>query len=185
MSIRYTFREWKLSDKESLIQYANNLRVSENLRDTFPYPYTETAADQWLHIATSQKSPIQEFAIDIDGSAVGGVGVVVGSGERRIAAEVGYWLGEPFWGKGIMTRVVTDFLDYVFHQFPDVIKLTAPIYARNMGSQGVIKKVGFSLESVEKCGVIKQGELLDLCHYRLFRVDWEKLKKSEEYTCRG
>ncbi len=182
MSIRYTLREWKLSDKESLIQYGNNQRVSENLRDIFPYPYTETAADQWLGMATSQKFPIQEFAIDIDGSAVGGVGVVVGSGERRIAAEVGYWLGEPFWGKGIMTRVVAELVEYVFFQFPEVIKLTAPIYVRNIGSQGVIKKVGFSLESVEKYGAIKQGELLDVCHYELLRMDWEKLKNSKEQS---
>ncbi len=172
--ITYKLRAWQLSDKESLVQYANNPKVSENLRDIFPYPYTEKDAAQWLAIATNQPNPVKEFAIDIDGSAVGGVGIALGSGERRIVAEIGYWLGEPFWGKGVMTRVVRELVNYSFSQFPEVLKLKAPIHARNLGSQGVVKNSGFSLEGVERSGVIKQGQVLDVMQYGLLRKEWEK-----------
>src|SRR5713101_7297424 len=102
---RGRLRPWRWDDVQSLVRHANNRDVSRNLQDRFPFPYTEEAAGEWLerHVG---RSPITNFAIEMDGEAVGSVVLRVQSDVYRRTAELGYWLAEPYWGRGIMTEVV-------------------------------------------------------------------------------
>ena len=101
---RCVLRRWRAKDIGSLVRHANNMNVSRYLRDRFPYPYTRKDARAFLAVATGAGTDDTKLAIDVDGEAVGGIGVIVGSDVERFSAEVGYWLGEPFWGRGIVDR---------------------------------------------------------------------------------
>jgi ribosomal-protein-alanine N-acetyltransferase len=98
-----TLRPWRMSDERALVQQANNRNIWRNLRDRFPHPYTAADADAWITKAEAE-APVTSHAIVVDGETVGGVGVDLGTDVRRRSAEIGYWLGEPFWGRGIATK---------------------------------------------------------------------------------
>ena len=114
---RCTIRDCRLSDAESLAKHANNRKVSINLRDRFPYPYTIEDAKAFLERAVTKKGPERIFCIDIDGSLVGTIGLHRGEDVHRLTAEFGYWLGEEFWGQGIMSEIVPAFVDSCFKEF--------------------------------------------------------------------
>jgi ribosomal-protein-alanine N-acetyltransferase len=95
-------RSWRLEDGQSLVCHANNLKVWRNLRDRFPHPYTPDEAQKWL-AQTVSADPEVDFSVVFGGEAVGGIGFTLGSDVERHSAEVGYWLGEGFWGRGIAT----------------------------------------------------------------------------------
>ena len=114
MNKNYLLREWKLSDKESLTENANNINVWNNVRDHFPHPYKVEDAAQFIDMVLSKEQPCIDFAIEIEGKAVGGIGIVLNSDVERISAEIGYWLGENYWNRGIMTDVVKEMVDYSF-----------------------------------------------------------------------
>src|ERR1051326_859026 len=95
-----TIRPWRKSDLDSLVRYANNRKVWRNLRDRFPHPYTRKDGIWWLEHAAA-RDPQTNFAIELDGEAIGGVGFEIGEDVHSRTAEIGYWLGEPFWGRGI------------------------------------------------------------------------------------
>ncbi|HXE00283.1 MAG TPA: GNAT family N-acetyltransferase [Candidatus Acidoferrum sp.] len=100
---RGSLRPWRRGDEPSLVRYANNRNIWRNLRDRFPHPYTAADADAWITKAEAE-APVTSHAIVVDGETVGGVGVDLGTDVRRRSAEIGYWLGEPFWGRGIATK---------------------------------------------------------------------------------
>ncbi len=108
---RCTIRDWLRDDAASLAKHANNRRVWLGLRDLFPHPYTIDDANQFLRRATTDQ-PTTNFCLDISGSAVGGIGIRIGQDVHRHVAELGFWLGEKFWGHGIMTEVIPAFVDY-------------------------------------------------------------------------
>ena len=159
---RCTLRPWHKGDEVSLARYANNRNVSRNLRDRFPFPYTAADAEEWIGL-TAGKTPTQHFAIVVDGSGVGGIAAEPGEGERRRSAEVGYWLGEPFWGRGIATEALRAVTDYAFATF-DVIRLEAGVFGWNPASARVLEKVGYTLEAV-----VKDGRVGDRLLYALLR----------------
>ena len=101
-------RPFQPNDRESLVRHANNWRMARNMRDLFPHPYTLVEADKWLTIS-SQQNPVTKFAIAVDGEAVGGIGLTLQEDVYRRSAEIGYWLGESFWGQGIVTAAVRTF----------------------------------------------------------------------------
>ncbi len=109
-------RSWEEGDEESLVHQANNRQIWLNLRDRFPHPYTLPDAKWWIQHAKDQK-PQTDFAIDVEGNAVGGVSLLLQDDIERCSAEIGYWLGEPFWGKGIMTVVLKSLTEYAFREF--------------------------------------------------------------------
>ncbi len=113
---RCTVRPWRLDDAESLAKHANNRKVWIALRDLFPHPYTRQDAHEFLRRTTSEQ-PTTLFCIDVDGKAVGGIGIRVGHDVHRHTAELGYWLGERFWGQGIMSEAVGAFTSFCFDQF--------------------------------------------------------------------
>jgi len=161
---RCTIRNWRLGDAESLAKNANNRNVWVTLRDRFPHPYTIEDAKNFLERATSNQGPEKFFCIDIDGAAVGGIGMHPGEDVYRLTAEFGYWLAEEFWGRGIMSEVVPAFVNYCFEKF-SLTRMFAAAYANNPASARVLEKAGFALEGRLKKNVIKDGKILDSLLY--------------------
>ena len=108
---RCVIRRWRTRDAASVVRYANNYNVSRYLRDRFPYPYTMEHARAFLAGAVGEDGGETKFAIEVDGEAVGGIGVIPGADIERFSAEIGYWLGEPFWGQGYMTEAARMLVD--------------------------------------------------------------------------
>ena len=161
---RCTIRDCRLSDAESLAKHANNRNVSINLRDRFPYPYTIEDAKSFLERVVAKRGSEQIFCIDIDGFLVGTIGLHQGEDVHRLTAEMGYWLSEEFWGKGIMSEVVPAFVDYCFDKF-SLTRMFASTYATNPASVRVLEKAGFVFEGRLRKNVIKDGKILDSLLY--------------------
>ena len=160
---RCTIRPWRLDDAESLARHANNRKIWLAVRDLFPHPYTIQDALEFLQRTISEGSAMK-FWIEIDGVAVGGIGVHPGEDVHRHTATVGYWLGEEFWGRGIMTEAVTAVTDLCFENFP-LRRISAEVFANNPASARVLEKAGFTFEGCLKNDVLKDGELLDSLLY--------------------
>jgi RimJ/RimL family protein N-acetyltransferase len=162
-----TLRPWRVGDEPSLVRYADNRNVSRNLKDRFPFPYTAADADTWIgHVAT--QTPATAFAIVVDGAAVGGIGIELGTDVHRRSAEIGYWLGEPFWGRGIATEALRALTDYAFATF-DICRLEAGVFDWNPASARVLEKAGYTLEGRARSAVVKDGRLGDRLLYALVR----------------
>jgi RimJ/RimL family protein N-acetyltransferase len=164
---RCTLRPWRAGDGASLVRYANNRNVSGNLKDRFPFPYTAADATAWIAHASGHM-PIVTFAIVVDGEAVGGTGIELGADVFHRSAEIGYWLGEPFWGRGIATEVLRALTDYAWATF-DIIRLEAGVFSWNPASARVLEKAGYTLEGCLRQGVVKQGRVGDRLIYGLLR----------------
>ncbi len=160
---RCTIRPWRLEDAESLTKHANNRKVWLGLRDVFPHPYTIQDARKFLERAISEQ-PTAVFCVSVDTRAVGGIGIRLGNDVHRCTAELGYWLGEEFWGRGIMSEAVGIFKDFCFTNFP-VRRIYAEPFANNPASARVLEKAGFVFEGCLKNNVIKDGKLLDSLLY--------------------
>jgi [ribosomal protein S5]-alanine N-acetyltransferase len=160
---RCTIRPWRPDDAESLAKHANNRKVWLALRDLFPHPYTIRDAHEFLQKAVTEL-PVTNFCIEVDGAAGGGIGIRLGRDVHRHTAEFGYWLGEKFWGRGIMSEAVTAFTDFCFENFP-LRRMYAEPFANNPASARVLEKAGFTFEARLKQNVIKHGELLDSLLY--------------------
>jgi ribosomal-protein-alanine N-acetyltransferase len=160
---RCTIRDWRLDDAASLAKHANNRKVWLGLRDLFPHPYSVDDAKQFLQRTTSAQLTT-DFCIEIEGSAAGGIGIRIGEDVHRHTAEVGYWVSEGFWGRGIASDAVTAFTDYCFENFP-LYRIYAEPYANNPPSLRVLEKAGFVLEGRLKKNVIKDGRILDSLLY--------------------
>ena len=111
-----SLRQWVATDLDSLVTNANNIHVWNNLRNYFPHPYTVEAGNEWLE-KTIDATPIVNLAIDVDGVAIGGIGLILNSDVYVMSAEIGYWLGEAYWGKGIGTEAVRLMVEYAFYYF--------------------------------------------------------------------
>jgi RimJ/RimL family protein N-acetyltransferase len=160
---RCTVRPWRLNDADSLVRHANNRKVWLVVRDRFPHPYTIQDAHEFLQRATTEQ-PEMKFCIEVEGAAVGGIGVHPGEDVHRHTATMGYWLGEQYWGRGIMTEAVTAVTDFCFNNFP-LRRISAEVFANNPGSARVLEKAGFTLEGRLKDHVLKEGKLLDTLLY--------------------
>jgi [ribosomal protein S5]-alanine N-acetyltransferase len=156
-------RGWLSSDRSSVARLANNPKVSANLRDAFPSPYTPEDADRFIAVA-STRTPQTLFAIEVDGEAAGSIGLKLNEDVERISAELGYWLGEPYWGRGVMTRVVRAFSDWAFPAF-SLHRIYALPYANNPASARVLEKAGFQCEGRLRRAAIKHGQVLDQLLY--------------------
>jgi [ribosomal protein S5]-alanine N-acetyltransferase len=158
-----TLRPWRSEDKEALVRNANNQKVWRNLTEMFPHPYTEADADYWLSFA-NQAAPSIHCAIEFEGEAVGGVGVIAGEGIARHTGQFGYWLGEKYWGKGIATAAARAMVAHVFSA-SKFLRLEAPVFAWNPASMRVLEKVGFVREGVLRQSVFKDGQLISSVMY--------------------
>lgn len=163
----YLIRSWREADARPLRKYANNKKIWLNLRDTFPHPYSDEDAFSWIRFAISEE-PQRSFAIASREEAIGGIGLVFGEGVHSQSAELGYWLGEPFWGQGIMSGAVARFTAYAFQQF-QIQRIFAEPFASNLASRRILEKAFYSLEGVMKKNAIKDGVVLDQALYALVR----------------
>ena len=152
-------RQWTNDDLPNLVLYANNINIWNNLRNYFPYPYTEESGKVWLE-KTIGATPVVSFAIDVDGQAVGGIGLILNSDVYIKSAEISYWLGEPFWGKGVTTEAIRQMLEYTFCYF-DIVRIYAEVFELNKASMRVLEKNGFYLEGVRRKAVFKNEMLMD------------------------
>jgi len=170
--MRIELGEWCIrslvaTDAESIAKYANNRRVSLNLRDRFPYPYTRADAEAFLAAAAVQR-PETDFAIASSKEVIGGIGFHPQSDVHRLTAEIGYWLGEPFWGRGIATQALRALTEWVFATTP-VVRIYAHVFAWNPASARVLEKCGFTLEGRMRSSVIKDGQIIDQLMYGIVR----------------
>lgn len=164
---RCTIRDWRKRDLDSLVRHANDREVWRNLRDRFPHPYTEEHGRRWIEWV-AELDPCTQFAIEVDGEAAGGIGLERLADVYRVTAELGYWLGRPVWGRGIMTEAVAAFTAWAFDRF-DFQRIQAGVFASNPASARVLEKAGFQLEGVMRQCVIKDGEVLDHLLYAKLR----------------
>lgn len=162
-----SLRPWNAVDKASLVRYANNRKIWLNLRDAFPHPYTEASADAFLAMVGRQ-DPVTFFAIATPDEAIGGIGVSIGGDIHRRTAEMGYWLAEPFWGKGIVSEAVATMTTIAFDRF-DLVRIYAVPFAENPASCRVLEKAGFVAEGLLRSNAVKDGRLLDQWMYARVR----------------
>jgi RimJ/RimL family protein N-acetyltransferase len=152
-------RKWTEEDIPSLVKYANNINVWNNLRNAFPHPYTEEHAQSWIKSALIEE-PTINFAIDFDGEAIGGIGLIFNKDVYVLSAEIGYWIAEPFWGKGIATEAIRQMMEYSFYYF-DIVRIYAEVFENNKSSMRALEKNGFYLEGVRRKSVFKNEVLMD------------------------
>lgn len=167
------FRPFTHADCESIARHANNINVWNNVRDYFPHPYTLADAGEFIAYCLS-RSPQTDYAIDVDGQAVGVIGIVPRTDVQRISAEVGYWLGEDLWGKGIATKVLRDFTEYIFST-TGYVHLFATVFGTNHASMRVLEKAGFSFVGVMHKAAVKNGRMIDLHIYEKLKPDGVQL----------
>jgi ribosomal-protein-alanine N-acetyltransferase len=154
-----TVRLWAESDAASLQKHANNREVSRQLRDRFPFPYEMEHARGFLDFALKQPTPTV-WAIEVAGEAVGCIGIELHDDVERVSAEIGYWLAQPFWGRGIVTEALTAVTPEVFRRF-DITRLYAVPFADHAASVRVLEKAGFVREGHLRRSAIKDGQIRD------------------------
>jgi ribosomal-protein-alanine N-acetyltransferase len=162
-----TVRSWRAEDAEAIARHANNRNVWRNLRDRFPHPYTITDAEAWLQRVRDAERET-DFALDVGGAAVGGIGFTIQEDVYRRSAELGYWLGEEFWGRGIATQAVRAVTAYAFATY-DLCRLYAGVFEWNPASRRVLEKAGFVCEGRLRRSVVKDGEVIDQFLYATIR----------------
>lgn len=165
----FILREWQPEDYHSVAVVANNKKIADNLRNAFPYPYTEEDAKWYVNdcIAKGDRRQLT-YAIVVENKAVGSIGVFVQDDVYEKSAELGYWLAEDYWRMGIMSRAVQMICDEAFCKF-DINRIYAEPFEHNMGSRGVLEKAGFICEGTMKNGVYKNNRVFSYCMYALLR----------------
>jgi ribosomal-protein-alanine N-acetyltransferase len=165
--MNFTLRKWNLSDVESFFQYVNNPKIFLNMTDSFPHTMAEVKKVIEVFSNPNEKSQCCR-AIDSNGEAVGCVAIFLKDDVYCKSAEIAYWLGEPFWGKGIMSRAVQQLCETAFEQY-HLARISAEPFAYNIGSRKVLEHAGFILEGIKKKSVYKNGEFFNSCMYALIK----------------
>lgn len=160
-------RDWRRDDLDALLRYANNPKIAANLRDQFPHPYTRRDGIDYLNYVRTMDVPMS-FAMEYGGEAVGGIGFKLGLDIARLSIEMGYWLAEPFWGRGLTTRAVTSSSDWAFDNYK-VVRIFATAFVHNLASIRVLEKSGFQREGILRRSAIKNGVILDQIMYSKVR----------------
>jgi RimJ/RimL family protein N-acetyltransferase len=174
---QWQVRSYRMSDLKPLVKYANNRNVSINLTDRFPHPYRSKDAKRWLEFVTAHE-PETNFAIASEHEVIGGIGFELKSDIYRLSAEIGYWLGEPFWGKGIATKAVKAVTEFAFDRF-DLERVYAGVFETNPASARVLEKAGYVREGCFQRAVIKEGKIIDLLIYARLK-DKAKRRRIDE-----
>jgi len=167
----FLLREWRYDDVEELAQAADNPHIAQNLRNTFPNPYTIDDAKWYVNDCISKEGRNQiTRAIVVNGKAVGSVGIFIKDDVYEKSGELGYWLSEDYWRQGITFRAVRMICEEAFARF-DIVRIFAEPFAHNTGSRGVLEKAGFTYEGTMRNGVYKNGAVYSYCMYSLLREE--------------
>jgi RimJ/RimL family protein N-acetyltransferase len=153
-------REWKKSDAAALAKIANNKKIWDNVRDRLPYPYTKKDAKEWLALVKKQKKPATTFCVEADGELAGSIGFTLKEDVFRKTVEIGYFVGEEYWGKGIATEAIRQMVDYIQKKF-DVVRIYAEVFDFNKASMKALEKNGFYLECIRRKAAIKNNVIVD------------------------
>lgn len=162
-----TLRSWEWRDRDAIVRHANNRNVSINLRDHFPFPYTHADARNWLETVVGFK-PETTFAITVDDEAIGGIGFTIQNDVGHRSAEIGYWIGEEFWGRGIATEALIAVTEHAFSTY-DLCRIYAHVFEWNPASARVLEKAGYEFEGRLRKSVTKDGRTIDRLMYAIIR----------------
>jgi [ribosomal protein S5]-alanine N-acetyltransferase len=154
-------RTYRFSDEPALVRHANNPRIAANVRDAFPVPYTPADACKWISFCLGESSGNHiNRVITLDDELIGGIGLVRQQDIYRFNAEVGYWLAEPYWGRGYVTEALRRFSDEAFAGYR-IHRLYAGVFSTNAASMRVLEKAGYHPEAVHKEAIYKNGTYLN------------------------
>jgi RimJ/RimL family protein N-acetyltransferase len=166
---RLSLRPYQQGDQDAMIRYGNDKAVWRNLTSRFPHPYTREAADNWIRIANEHPADACNLAIVLGGEAIGAVGFERQADLHTRTAEIGYWLGQPFWGRGLATAALCMATDIAFEQF-DFVRLQAGIIDSNLASCRVAEKAGYAFEARLRRHVFKDAQISDMLVYVRLRA---------------
>jgi RimJ/RimL family protein N-acetyltransferase len=152
-------RPWKYDDAEALVGIANNKNIWNNVRDRLPSPYTINDAKDWIAFTVLQ-NPKTNFAVAYNGVLAGSAGCILKDDINRRSIEIGYFIGEDFWGKGIATEAVKLIAAYAVKEF-NPVRMYAEVFENNKASMRVLQKNGFYLEAIHRRSVIKNKVVMD------------------------
>ena len=169
-------RTWDDSDIELLPEILNNQKILANLRDIFPKPYMKKDARDWIALNKSKK-PSENLVISFNDQLIGGIGLKLQENVHRISAEIGYYLSEKFWGKGIMTDAVLGMTKYGFETFP-INRIFGGVYSSNPSSIRVLEKCGYSLDGIYRQSIIKNDEILNEHIYSILKHEFYEQNNS-------
>ncbi|MBD8524201.1 GNAT family N-acetyltransferase [Pseudomarimonas arenosa] len=161
-------RNWRRDDAEALVRHANDAEVAYYTSHRFPHPYTEIDAQKFLRSRRKAGSGVS-LAIEVDGEAAGGIAVTLGEGTEAHCAELGYWLGRRHWGRGLMSRVVANFVPWVMTEL-QIVRLEAQVVVDNQASCALLQRLGFEREARMNAAVYKHGRYADAFLYSLVRL---------------
>ncbi len=167
--MEFILREWKESDAADIAEFANNPKIAGNLRDGFPHPYTIDDAKAYIAGCKADTASITR-AIEADWRAVGSIGIFPGHDVYRKSAELGYWLAEPYWSRGIMSRAIERLCAEAFSLL-DIVRIFAEPFAGNAASRKALEKAGFRLEGELESSVYKNGKIQNSCIYALIKSE--------------
>ncbi|KAJ7681955.1 acetyltransferase [Mycena polygramma] len=168
---RSIIRPHYILDAPSIAREANNLLISQWMRNLFPSPYTLADAEDWVALST-KSPPLRAFAITRpDGTYIGGIGLKPFTDVEARTMEIGYWLGEAHWGAGIMTQAVAAFSRWAFETIPELLRLEAGVFSGNEGSMTVLRKAGYTFEGRRRNAVFKNRKVLDVHMFSLLREE--------------
>ena len=164
-------RKWELSDAKDLAVALSNKKVQDNLRDGLPYPYTEQDGKEFISaMLSADESETFAFAITVDNMVIGSISIFRQGNIHRQTAELGYYIAEEYWSKGIMTEAVKQICEYVFAK-SDIIRIYAEPFAYNIASCRVLEKVGFQYEGTLRSNAVKNGKVIDMEMYSLLKAE--------------
>ena len=164
-------RKWKLSDAKDLASVISNKKIQDNLRDGLPYPYTEQDATDYISAMLSEdENETFAFAITIDNKAIGSIGAFRQKNIHRHTAEIGYYIAEEYWGKGLMTEAVKQICSYIFDK-SNSVRIYAEPFSYNKASCRVLEKAGFLYEGTLRSNAIKNGKTIDMLMYSRLKTD--------------
>lgn len=163
--MEFKLRPFTMDDVDSLAKHANNPRIAMFLTDAFPHPYTKEDAVRFITLA-SKDNPARIFAIEVNGEVAGGIGIHPQADIYKRNAELGYWLAEHYWGKGIISKAIPLAVKIAFENY-DIDRVFARPFSTNGASQRVLEKAGFALEARFEKTLIKNGELIDELVYAI------------------
>ena len=162
-----TLRPFVVGDAESIAYHGNNVAIYNNMRDRFPHPYTLEDANNWIAKNLEPSNNII-LAIEVDGTAIGSIAILPQEDISRLTAEIGYWVGEEHWGKGIATEAVTAIVDYAFEN-TDLVRIYGIVFHPNKASAAVLENAGFRFEGTQRNAIYKNGEILDALVYAVVK----------------
>lgn len=165
--MEFTLRKWKESDAENFFKYSSNEKITENMRASFPATI-EDCRKTVKRFSCNDEMQQCCRAIVVNGEVTGSIALFIKNDVYCKSAEIAYWLGEPFWGKGIMSKAIKQLCQIAFEQY-DIVRIFAEPYAHNIGSRKALENAGFALEGIMQKGVYKNGKYFDYCMYALVK----------------